>query len=488
MVSFRYTLHAASADRALLGGISQNETHVEVRGLGDAAFQVRIAVPLAEIAPNALWAQPWLHLTHGRTPGGPRGHRKPQKDQCGGSLLSAGGPPAEFLCLSVGPQKATTLAEYRGGAHDALAALWADLSVSPQGEMVFDHEWWRYCHYEEGVQGPLVGRGGALDAIFQTALLDKGLLENYTRLEIVSSNGKDVVLELWGETDTVVIPRSGNGAVSSEFALFLEVDPNDTSPNRSLEGVRAKVGEGDLELIPTLVFPMPQHVFERLGASHAFLTPHGMHPVYNVSLEAEFLENAQDMESRGCSLNFNVDLPKQFIVDKYQLEGLMGRSGDTTCISGMEISNSNAIDLELPDYEVHEFGSTVHLQLDASCVANNMGFQLPLHLRYAAPNRSGIAGVKMAPGDLYWKCQLGSDEWDTMANSFLYESGRLGITKLQDLQNMRYHHIPVRNSSLTLNVPVAQISHLKNVETATILLVILSTLAILYSCFNNSKR
>lgn len=477
MDSSRYTFHAFGANRGLLAGLEQNTTHVDLSLESGAAFQLRITTSVAR---DSIWQQPWLHLTHNR-----------RCNESGRGVLSPG-VSAESLCVSVGPQKATTLAEYRQGANAALKGLWKQLEREQPGElgddMVFDHEWWRYCDYKGVLDESLLP---ALKSVFPMLDgMDLETLGEYNSMDIVSRNGNELIMELhYGNITTLQFPKGSfiHDSVS-ELALLLEVDPQDESYDRSLEGVRGKLEYGkELKLIPTLVFPMPQHV-DTFGwtASHEFISPYGLHPLYNVSLSDNRDQYHPFKPMNGCSLKFTMDIPKQLFVDKYQLQGLIGRHGDLTCVSNMEMSNNGAVDLELPDYEVKEYGSTLHLNMDPECVIQNNGFQIPFHLRYAAPNQFGSQLVKIAPGDLYWKCELDadSDEWISISSSFLFQDDHLGITKLDNIQSARYYHVPTgEKSNLTLSIPVAQITHLKPVEFTTLLLVVLGTLTIFYNVF-----
>lgn len=474
MTKFRSTIHAFDASRAQLGGIHADErdVHIDLPHGGD--FQLRITS--LDGRGGAQWGS-WTHLTHKRVSPTAEGVRhSPIQRHSGGDS----GGVAESLCVSIAPQEATTLAEYRALAHHWLQALLPEA----QGEMVFDHEWWRYCHY--GESSDLFKM--LVEPLVDLSQWDLDMLANYTSLEVVSGPSGELSVELYYDNISELrIPRGSDHTVS-ELALLLEVDASDVSPWRSLEGVRAVIpSSGELELLPMLVFPMAQHSSDlTLSARHDFAAEQTLHPLYKVALEGDFYTAV----AGGCSLHFTLDLPKQFILDGHQLEGLRGRPGDETCILQMDISNNGKIDLELPDYEVAEFGSVIHLDLDSQCVAANGGFQLPLHLRYGAPNGEGFQTVVVPPGDVYWKCPVIDEaQWESITHSFMYDEGTLGITKLDhQLERVTYHHVFNTGSEMSITFPVALISHLKTTEYATMALIIIGSLFILFKCVNPFRK
>jgi len=434
------------------------------------SLEVKISIDL----PDNLTS--WFHLTHVLNESGEKKLMSPYIN----------GP----LCLSAAPQRATTLGEYEKQSHDLLKQVWTILGLNLDDNtphMIFDHEWWRYCDFNNSIPSLLP----ALGSIFDFSNQDESILSNYNSLELISHRDELILYLNYDSLMTVDIPKIGlDSSMRSEFALLFEVDSNDQSHDRSLEGVRASLKEStDLELIPTLIFPMPQQVLHHGWSTiHEFIKPHGMHPVYSVTL----IDNSLfpfEPETK-CKLRFDIDLPKQFIVDKYQLEGLIGRVGDTSCIKSLELSNNGDIDLELPDYKVEEFGSTVHLVLDERCVVTNNGFQLPLHLRYGAPNNSGVQKVKITAGELYWSCLVNDKaRWSSITHSFHYEDGTLGKSKLEDSIEWRYYHIQNKASSkLEIDLPVGQITHLKFVEIGTLLVVLMSSIYILWTCWKPNRR
>lgn len=387
-----------------------------------------------------------------------------------------------WLCVNAAPQQATTRAEYFDMALETIRALWDSLTA-----LTLDHEWFSQCGgvSEDELMHDILQKKfqGALQAAFPHMHPDT--------VDILSQDGKQLTVYVRYDNLThVELPYSET--LDAELAVLIEVADNDLSPDRSLEGVHSSLANGEeLKLVPLLVFPMDQHVqIPGLSARHAIASPAGIHPRYSVQLldDATLLDHFNEYQYQ-CSLHLQVQIPKQIFLDQYQLQGLMGRPGDTSCITHIEMSNEGAVDLELPDYSVSEWGSTTHLQLDPECVKSNGGkIELPLHLRYSKPHGSGSSTVRFPAADLYWKCALDEDRWDLVRQSFAYERGYLGIDKLDEVENFRYFHYPKNQTSVDVNMPVAVPDSLAWIQISTLVIVLLGTIAILISLLGGSNN
>lgn len=393
-------------------------------------------------------------------------------------------------CLKVAPQTATTLAQYKNMSASFKGTIFDWLEWPNDDEMTFNHEWWQWCHLEREIK--------SIDKIAQWFKLSRDELEctqNWDAFRLILDKNILNLYIYWdiNNKEQIILPKSASGV--SEFAMLFEMadlsnfERHELSLDRAVEGVRGDllIGE-ESKFIPSLLLPLPQH--SRMldwSIIDGFEEPTGLHPTYVVNI-TKTDENPIDLfepyhhSIRQCTLQWSMNLPKEIIVDKYQLGGSIGRSH---CIDSIEVSN-DGMDLELPSYEIKEFGSVINLQLNEKCVESNMGFKIPFHLRYASPSPHEHQLVQIPHGDLYWSCDVDNELWQGISKSFNYISGQLDITKLKDFGDNggRYYHFSNSNPQYMLNLtlPVADYTQLPMIQNTTLVLVISSFLILLWKC------
>ncbi|CRK41399.1 hypothetical protein BN1723_005115 [Verticillium longisporum] len=140
------------------------------------------------------------------------------------------------------------------------------------------------------------------------------------------------------------------------------------------------------------------------GASFTsgFLPPTGLHPTLQLSLTGPRPPAGQ--EEGSCTLNAYFTLPKTIFADRYQLsDDLFLASKNLTALR----HSTSPVDLEAPAYATKVWGSSILLELAPPARAAAWTAEVPLHLRYLAPNTEGYADISVPYPAVFWACDVG---------------------------------------------------------------------------------
>ncbi|KAG7114950.1 Protein pbn1 like protein [Verticillium longisporum] len=133
-----------------------------------------------------------------------------------------------------------------------------------------------------------------------------------------------------------------------------------------------------------------------------FLPPTGLHPTLQLSLTGS--QPPADQAEGRCTLNAYLTLPKTIFADRYQLsDDLFLASKNLTALRHA----TSPVDLEAPAYATRVWGSSILLELAPPARAAAWTAEVPLHLRYLAPNTAGHADVRAPYPAVFWACDAG---------------------------------------------------------------------------------
>lgn len=389
------------------------------------------------------------------------------------------------MSIEVAPQKAKSFQEYKELSNETIAAMLKILHVQTKDEPIFYQEWFKLESFDLG--------SDELELMvlhLWNTLLKQNLelpvrlpdIECIDSMELLLHGQKREIslLMYWNTVSRPTIMSKKYALqeepIDTEVGLFYSTSPEPYEYNPALSGLRAKINKESLQkdntvkFHPTMVFASTTHkTLYGYESRHELLKPTGMHPTYQVSLITKDERYPLDPADQ-CSLYFQLDVPKQIILDQYELERYRGRS-----FIDFKVHNGG-MDLELPEYRVPEYGGALTVELNSTYVESQGSFEIPLHLRYGKP-LGEFEDVTMPKGQLYWQCI------DTQPNitsqSFYNEPDRLGIDKFAD--KAIYYHIYDENNRcnhLNLPLPTADVKDMHAVELATLILVALATIAI----------
>jgi hypothetical protein len=217
--------------------------------------------------------------------------------------------------------------------------------------------------------------------------------------------------------------------------------------------------------------------------------PAGLHPALQLSLETQKPPAGVD----GCRMYAYVALPRNIFADRYQLQdGLFLASKNLAALN----FSSDPVDLEAPEYAVTNWGSAILLELAPRWKADVRDLpwraQIPLHLRYMAPESGGYQRFDLPYPAVFWACEVpalkaGSDAsarllaspWD--ATNLGYDALFSGDTAFWHLTPAPMHGVGLYN---TIIVPVADGDRTAWVGAGTALAVLLGTLWVLWALFS----
>ncbi|QPG76005.1 hypothetical protein FOA43_003391 [Brettanomyces nanus] len=407
------------------------------------------------------------------------------------------------LSIEVAPQTADSFEQYKYLSELTIDQVMRMLRIQDDNSLIFFQEWFKKNVFRIEDQG-CSNIAQMIALRLWNALLKRNVelpvrlpdLETLSGVELVLG-GKDkqeASLFLYWQTvnrPTIISKkyvRQETAELESELAIFYSTSKESWDYNPPLSGLRMKIDKEKytddnkmLKFVPTMVYASPTHnTLYGYQSKHELLHPIGMHPTYKISIlngDAKFpFEPLQSHGEGSCSLMFQLDVPKQIILDKYQLEHLKGKS-----FIDFHVHNGG-MNLELPDYRIEEWGGSLTAELDESYItSHNESFEIPLHLRYGKPLGS-YEEFSMPKGELYWQCQMkDANQIVEAEESFYNEKNRLGIDKFG--QNMMFYHVQDMESScsnsLQLKIPTADLKDAYSNELWTLIFVIAGTLYII---------
>ncbi|VEU24275.1 DEKNAAC105544 [Brettanomyces naardenensis] len=403
------------------------------------------------------------------------------------------------LRIEVAPQTAQSFESYRELSELTISELLKILKVEDESKPTFFQEWFKKEVFEFG-EHEETNLAQLIVLRLWNAIMKKNVelpvrsfdLETLTSVELLlHGESKQVSLILYWDSvtrPTIVSKkyvRQENAELVTELAVLHSLSPEPWEYNPPISGLRMKIDreaytskDKPIRFLPTMLHPSLTHnTLYGFESKHEFIQPTGMHPTYKVSLiNRDSRYPFEPLGHSSCSLMFQLDVPKQIIIDKYQLEYSRGKSFiDFTVHNG-------GMDLELPEYRVDEWGGSLTIRLNDTYVEKDEGFQVPLHFRYGKPLGS-FEDIILPKGQLYWECNMDEKEISETSNSFYNEVDRLGIDKFAN-HVIFYHVRDIEGScsnALDLKIPTANLKDAYNNELWTLIFVLAGTLYIIYS-------
>ncbi|KAL2752741.1 hypothetical protein ACRALDRAFT_1077884 [Sodiomyces alcalophilus JCM 7366] len=160
---------------------------------------------------------------------------------------------------------------------------------------------------------------------------------------------------------------------------------------------------GDQTTPSPVMFAVPsRHRPSGVSFSSAFVAPAGLHPTLRLRISSA----GRPKEDADCALHAYFTLPKTIFPDRYQLsDDLFLRSKNLAALRYA----SSPIDLEAPAYATETWGSNMLLELappasEEGDASGEWTAEVPLHLRYQAPNRDGYAEIEVPYPAVFWAC------------------------------------------------------------------------------------
>lgn len=169
--------------------------------------------------------------------------------------------------------------------------------------------------------------------------------------------------------------------------------------------------------------------------SSSFHSPMGLHPTMQLNIGS----SKAPKEGTDCSLHAYLTLPRTIFADKYQLEDeLFLASKNLTTLRYI----SQPVDLEAPDYVMKPWGSSVLLELKPPAPGQDdeaFTAEIPLHLRYQAPEHGGQRPLEVPYPAVFWAC---SAEEDAGFSSSPFDRLKLGYDSLFGPRTLFWHLEP----------------------------------------------
>lgn len=275
------------------------------------------------------------------------------------------------------------------------------------------------------------------------------------------------------------------------FSPSPAVNPTDLQ----LEGFLLDVGEHDAPKPTLFFFPSRHHVLPPPQSSAqqyqvSFDQPTGLHPTMRISFASttQLREPINKPAASTCTLHTYLTLPRVLFIDEYAFPNtkpdvLFQAANHVVALRSI----SGERDLEVPDYVVKKWGSTVLLQLDTPDEPTGdtrkdtlWDTTIPLHLRYSNATAGGQQTVSIPWPVVFWACTA---EEGTKSRVNPFDRVNLGYDGLFGERTMFYHLEPDTASNggrmvTDMSVPVLDsdvVSH-ATVETVTLLVVLVGFL------------
>lgn len=406
---------------------------------------------------------------------------------------------ATGLSIEVAPQTARSYSSYRNISDETIGILQKVMRIENEDKPIFYQEWIKKVIFDDSTSPSIrilrLWNGILKDNVELPIRLPD--LDSVTSWELlVHDDTKCLSLNIYWDNVTRPILVSKkyaiqeDGPIQREVAILHEMPSDDWTYNVPLSGIRMKIDSTTytsknriIKYQPTMMHASTIHkALKGYSAKHEFVQPTGMHPIYKVELQQlnskyTFAPLERDRHE-NCTLMFQLDVPKQIILDKYQLEHKCGGS-----ILDFQVHNGG-MDLELPEYKIEEWGGSLTIELNESYImARNGSFEIPLHLRYGKP-LGDYEEVRIPKGSIYWQCEMKDDKLiRETKNSFYNEKDRLGIDKF--MANTEFYHIRDSsvNKELVVDVPTANLRDGYNTEFWTLIFIISATGYIMRALF-----
>lgn len=280
-----------------------------------------------------------------------------------------------------------------------------------------------------------------------------------------------------------------------ELAILTEMPVQTEDIDRFIQGSRFKlnINTATPEIHQTVLMSTP--FTAHLGKTFSLIIDQhenaAIHPVLNYKFDDfdQWDITPHDdaiIDSALCSLHIDTMLPKEYIVDKYEIQRLIdSKTNIDHCIESIISISNPDIDLELPNYKVSDWGTHLQLQLKTSCIAHltNGTFHFPVHLRYVEPHQSGSnLNIQTPSSQLYWSCPVNKETSNAIFQSFYTDNSRIyNSASHPDSHTFHRHYyytpsLPISNLSMVAGntATAAAVDH------STLIIVLLATVFLLY--------
>jgi hypothetical protein len=290
------------------------------------------------------------------------------------------------------------------------------------------------------------------------------------------------VTAFWPLTEQVINVPQSTERRTEVGVLAQDVPPNMERHEAGVSGLLTVLGESQ-EPSPTLFSYPARHRVATGTFKSNFLTPAGLHPSLQLSLDAVKKPAA---EHGSCQLFTYMTLPKVIFADRYQL-------GDDLFLASKNLTSLRhttlPVDLEAPAYTTAVWGSSILLEL--APVADSWTAEVPLHLRYLRPSPTGSVNIELPYPVIFWACEADTDA-PFATNPF--DRRKLGYDALFS-DNTVFWHVTPQSSELPqgrlvtdLKVPVLKDDVTSWIEAGTGATVSLGFLWVLWVLFRAIMR
>lgn len=239
---------------------------------------------------------------------------------------------------------------------------------------------------------------------------------------------------------------------NQEIGVF-KVEPGiSTYDDLALTGFRVVFNDDDEKNVHKTLFHIkPRH--RQLSTAQHFVSvePNGLHPLLQSTLN-NIPEVASDEDVERCGLYGYLSLHKSLFVDKNNLS------------PGVSVAlNFGPTNLELPEYEIREWGNELLFKID-----NKTGVTFDLHSRYQLPAYQLKTKVEISAPRLFLACDV-KDANLLSASPFDNKLPLGGHYERFFTNDTVYYHIPMDKTTVSVEIPNANIGNMYVVIIATLL-------------------
>lgn len=256
----------------------------------------------------------------------------------------------------------------------------------------------------------------------------------------------------------------------TEVGLLTPDAPPSLEPHElGVTGLLTVLGEDEKPSPVLFAFPS-RHGNAASTFTSTFLQPSGLHP----SLQLSIKPSKPPLPDASCSLHAYLTLPRTIFADKYQLEDdLFLASKNLTALRYI----SQPVDLEAPDYAMKLWGSSILMELQRPSVQSDANVpwtaEIPLHLRYLAPEAGGYGSIEVPWPAVFWACSV---EEGTLFPNSPFDRTNLGYDGLFGPRTMFWHLNPESDDGLLnhrIRVPVLDLKKADWISAGTAAVVLL---------------
>lgn len=280
--------------------------------------------------------------------------------------------------------------------------------------------------------------------------LVSGFPESWSNLDVYIADGQLTVKVLSDVSGKVHFSKTPGE--TQEIGVF-GVEPGiSTHDDFALAGFRVVFNDDDDEknVHKTLFHVKPRH--RQLSSGQHFVTvePNGLHPFLKSKLN-NIPEMADDDDVQRCVLYGYLNLQKSLFLDKNNLSPGMAVA--------LNFGNSN---LELPEYEIREWGNEILFKL-----YDRTGATLNLHSRYQLPAYKTKTSVSVNAPQIFLACDV-SDASLLESSSFDNRLPLGGNYERFFSHDTVFYHIPMDKTTVEVEIPNANLTNMYAVMIGTL--------------------